>query len=548
MKKIYLLTIVLVLTAAAAANVFAQHNVESQEFNLNLTTEQWRADLRFFADELPKRHKNAFHAMTPAQFEAAVKQLHDDLPNLKGEEIFVRFLKLVAMVGDGHTSIQESALFGSGFYPVRYEIYADGLFVQSAAAEYAEAVGGRVVKIGNVPVEKAVRQLNEIAWGDQNNGQSKKVETAFLLSIPKILHGLKIAESGESVTLTVEKNGSRKRFGIKALKDVTDYLRNGKRANANDNAANPLPLYLKEPANNFRFEYVRDGKILYVQFNFVQNKPDETVAAFFKKVFDFADNNAVEKFVLDVRMNTGGNNLLNKPVVVGLIKSNLNERGKLFVITGRRTFSAAQNLVNELEKYTNAIFVGEPTGSSPNLYGDPAVITLPASRLPFRVSTLWHQIDPRDARPWTAPEIFAELTSEDFRNNRDPAWQAILEYAPGKTFQDLAAELTETKDLPAFLNKYKAFKADPKNRFAETESRLNALGYNLLQAQRRAEAIEIFKLNAQAYPDSANVYDSLAEAYLLSGNREEAIKNYEKAVRINPNFQSARDALRKLKN
>jgi tetratricopeptide (TPR) repeat protein len=546
MKKIYLLTIALILTTAA--NVFAQHVTEGAAVNLNLTPEQWRADLRFFADELPKRHKNAFHAMTREQFETAVRQLNDEIPNLRGEEIFVRFLKLIAMVGDGHTSIQEAALFGFGFYPVRYEIYADGLFVQSASAEYAEAVGGKVVKIGSTPIEKAVRQLGEIAWGDNYSDQSKKVEIAFLLSMPKVLHGLKITDGDERVALTVEKNGRQKTVEIKAQKDLMNYVRNGKKANANDNSANPLPLYLKEPDNNFRFEYVADAKILYVQFNAVQNKPDETIAAFFKKVFDFAEKTEVEKFVLDVRMNTGGNNLLNKPVVVGLIKSKLNERGKLFVITGRRTFSAAQNLVNELEKYTNAIFVGEPTGSSPNLYGDPVVMTLPNSKMPFRVSTLWHQIDPRDTRPWTAPEIFTEPAAEDFRNNRDPAWQAILEYAPGKTFRDIAAELVATKDWALFLNKYKAFKADPKNRFADTETQMNALGYNLLQAQRAAEAIEIFKLNTEAYPNSANVFDSLAEAYLAGGNKAEAIKNYEKAVRINPNFQSSVEALRKLKN
>jgi tetratricopeptide (TPR) repeat protein len=545
MKKIFFLTIVFILTAA---RVFAQHGPEIQTANLNLTADEWRADLRFFAAELPKRHKNAFHTMTQGQFDAAVKQLNDDIPNLKNEEIFVRFLKLIAMVGDGHTSIQESALFGFGFYPVRYEIYADGLYVQSAAAEYAEAVGGKVVKIGDVPIAEAVRRLNEIAWGDNFNEQSKKVEIGFLLSMPKVLHGLKISERSESVSLTIEKNGAPKTLEVKALKDLTNYLRNGKRVSANDNAAAPLPLYLKEPDNNFRFEYVKDGKILYVQFNSVQNKPDETIAAFFKKVFDFAENNAVEKFVLDVRMNTGGNNLLNKPLVVGLVKSKLNERGRLFVITGRRTFSAAQNLVNELEKYTNAIFVGEPTGSSPNLYGDPVTMTLPASRLPFRVATLWHQIDPRDRRPWTAPEIFADLTFEDFRSNRDPAFQAILEYAPGKTFQDIAEELILTRDLAQFLNKYKSFKADPKNRFADTESRMNALGYNLLQAQRAAEAIEIFRRNTEAYPNSANVYDSLAEAYLLSGNKEAAIRNYEQAVKIDPNFQSAIEALRKLKN
>jgi tetratricopeptide (TPR) repeat protein len=69
----------------------------------------------------------------------------------------------------------------------------------------------------------------------------------------------------------------------------------------------------------------------------------------------------------------------------------------------------------------------------------------------------------------------------------------------------------------------------------------------LLQANKAKAAIAVFKLNVEAYPNSANVYDSLAEAYLVDGNRIEAITNYEKALEKNPNFQSSIDALRRLK-
>ena len=547
MKKTRIL-IVLISLIWAANNISAQHNLEIKPLSLNLTADQWREDLRHFGEELPKRHKNAFHTMTREKFESAVKQLNDDIPGLKGEEIFVRFLKLIAMVGDGHTSIQESALFSSGFYPVRYEIYQDGLFVQSISAEHAGMVGGKVIKIGNIPIEETVSRIKELAWGDGHNEQSKKVEIVFLLSMPKILQGLKITDSDESVFLTVEVNGQQKTAEIKAIKDAQNYMRNAKQANAADSSNNSKPLYRKDPGNFYWFEYVKDRRILYVQFNSVLNKREESIEAFFKKVFDFADSNPVDKLILDVRMNTGGNNLLNKPIVTGLIKSKLNGRGKLFVVIGRRTFSAAQNLVNEIEKYSDAIFVGEPTGSSPNLYGDPAIITLPNSQIPFRVSTLFHQTSARDTRAFTAPEIFAELKSEDYRNNRDPVWEAILDYVPGRAFGDIVAEFASTKDLAVFLSKYKTFKSDPKNKYADTEANMNALGYQLLQAQKSVEAIEIFKLNVEAYPNSANVYDSLAEAYSLSGNKPEAIKNYERALKLNPNFSSSLDALKKLKN
>jgi tetratricopeptide (TPR) repeat protein len=61
------------------------------------------------------------------------------------------------------------------------------------------------------------------------------------------------------------------------------------------------------------------------------------------------------------------------------------------------------------------------------------------------------------------------------------------------------------------------------------------------------DAITVFKLNTEAYPDSANAFDSLAEAYGRRGQREEAIKHYERALQLAPNLTSAIDALRKLR-
>lgn len=551
MKRNFIAILFLSVFLSFATHSFAQHDQEIKPINLNLTGEQWREDLRYFAAELPKKHKNAFHSMTREQFETAVKQLNDEIPNLKGEEIFVRFLKLIAMVGDGHTSMVEKSLFNFGIYPLRYYIYKEGVFIQSASTEYGEIVGGKVIKIGNTPIEQVLSQINEIAWGDNYNEQSKKVETEFLLFLPKVLQGLKIAENDKSVSLTVEVNGQQKVVEVKAIQavqDVINYVRNGKKVNAYDSSTNPKPIYIKDPQNNYWFEYLKDSKVMYVQFNAGQNKSDENIATFFKRVFDFAENNPVDKFVLDVRFNTGGNLGLNTPIITGLIRSKLNERGKLFVIIGRRSFSATQHLVNELEKYSNAIFVGEPTGSSPNLYADPVTFTLPNSKLPFRASTLWHQTNPTDRRIFTLPEIYAEITPDDFRNNRDPVMNEILNYVPGTTFKDLTAEAATNKDIPAFIKKYRSFKSIPKNKYVNTETDINALGYNLLRERKINEAIEVFKLNVESYPNSANVYDSLAEAYLNGGNKEEAIKNYEKALKINSSYVSSLEALRRLKN
>jgi tetratricopeptide (TPR) repeat protein len=61
------------------------------------------------------------------------------------------------------------------------------------------------------------------------------------------------------------------------------------------------------------------------------------------------------------------------------------------------------------------------------------------------------------------------------------------------------------------------------------------------------KAIEGFKLNVEAYPQSANVYDSLGEAYLLRGDKEKAIENYQKSLNLDPKSENAKEVLKKLK-
>jgi|GEM_PF-397595 len=97
------------------------------------------------------------------------------------------------------------------------------------------------------------------------------------------------------------------------------------------------------------------------------------------------------------------------------------------------------------------------------------------------------------------------------------------------------------------INKYKKIKKSDPGNAAITESRLNTLGYNLLSADKIKEALAVFKLNVDFYPQSANTYDSYAEALLKNGNQAEAMENYKQSVALNPDNQNAINVLAKLK-
>lgn len=91
-----------------------------------------------------------------------------------------------------------------------------------------------------------------------------------------------------------------------------------------------------------------------------------------------------------------------------------------------------------------------------------------------------------------------------------------------------------------------ARQVDPRARLFR-ESTLNALGYELLDADRGADALAVYQLNVEAYPESADVYDSLGEGYMRSGDVQRAIENYECSLALNPDNDNAAAMLGKLR-
>jgi tetratricopeptide (TPR) repeat protein len=517
-----------------------------------LTKEQWRADLRFLADEMPKRHKNLFHTMTRDQFDTAVKDLDAKIPSMTPRQIELGMARIVTMVGDGHTGLWLAFLpeVGLRAIPVKFYLFREGLFIQSASPENAAIVGAKVIKIGNSTSDDAIKAVTDLVPRDNIYG-IKDTAPTYLLS-PEILHAIGMIKNAESVELTIEKNGNQKKVELKPTGLLADLVRTEARkswANAFDESKNPKPLWMQRPQEPFWFEYVPSGKLLYVQLNQVLNKQDESLEAFFARVVEAIAKNDVEKCVLDLRLNGGGNNGLVSHVIRAIVKADkIDQKGKFFAIIGRRTFSAAQNLVNELEKYTKVTFVGEPTGSRVNMFGDARPIFLPNSKLRINISSLWWQnMVELDRRTWTSPQLAAAPSFKDYADNKDAAIEAISKYKPRPSLTELVRADFDPGNMAAVKTKLIEFRKDPANEFVSVEAEINTTGYRLLADQRTAQAIELFKLNTELYPDSANVFDSLGEAFESANRKDEAIKAFEKALQIDPNYQSSVDALRRLK-
>jgi peptidylprolyl isomerase len=117
----------------------------------------------------------------------------------------------------------------------------------------------------------------------------------------------------------------------------------------------------------------------------------------------------------------------------------------------------------------------------------------------------------------------------------------------GVPLSEVLLKTIDARGIEAAVAEYRSQKARGFGDLYTSEMDLNALGYQLLRRNKVAEAIEILKLNVEAYPNSANVYDSLGEAYVVSGNTALAIQNYEKSLSLDPANSNAAMMLKKLK-
>jgi CubicO group peptidase (beta-lactamase class C family) len=117
---------------------------------------------------------------------------------------------------------------------------------------------------------------------------------------------------------------------------------------------------------------------------------------------------------------------------------------------------------------------------------------------------------------------------------------------PRMPIADVLHKTIADKGIEAGLAQFRDLKASQGNVYDFSEPEINTLGYQLLRERKLKEAIEVFKLNVELYPKGFNTYDSLGEAYMVSGNNELAVLNYKKSLELNAQNTNATEMLKRL--
>jgi len=293
-------------------------------------------------------------------------------------------------------------------------------------------------------------------------------------------------------------------------------------------AEGETPLYLKHLNEKYYyFEYLPESKTVYVRQSSVFNHETEALAEFYERLFEFIDTNEVQKLIYDVRLNGGGNNYNNKPLIQGIMaRPNINTKGKFIYIIGRQTFSACQNLTNEIENYTNAIMIGEPTAENKNFYGDAKKTTLPNSKMNAYLSFAWWQ----DKAPWenadaTFPQVFIEPTFAEYSTNQDPVLDMAMNYDfdsfltnPMDHFTKLfiAGEMEQLKTDATRIVK------DPVYAHIPFDKEFKQVGRNMLFQEQFEGAAFLYGMFVEYYPEDPDMWEGLGTALKALGQNKEA--------------------------
>jgi tetratricopeptide (TPR) repeat protein len=392
----------------------------------------WRADLRLLAREIKRRAYAPFALVPEVEFDRSVARLDHDIPGLTDAQILVGMMKLVRHLDDGHAGVRPPAKENknlSRLLPLDLFLFPEGLFVIAAGPGHDHLLGAEIEKIGRHTVADAIAALDPVIVRD--NEQQVTFMAPWFLRYTAVLQGLGIIDDLTRASLTIRgTDGTSQELTLDAGPGdhLWDRYPPGWTALADTVPGQPRPLHLRHRDLPYWFEYLPAHHLVYFQYNAVRDHPAEPFAAFCDRLFGFIEDRRPGRLVIDLRWNGGGNTFLAQPLLHHLIACPATRRrGALFVIVGRQTFSAAQNTATAIDRETDAIFVGEPTGSRPNFIGETSYFELPYSKVRANAADLfWQTSWPEDHRTWIAPDIYVPPTFAAFSRNEDPALDAIL--------------------------------------------------------------------------------------------------------------------------
>ena len=402
--------------------------------------EGWRTDIAWLMAELARLNAPVREQPVPDTIRALAALLSADVPRLSDAAVTVRLMQLLATLGRGHnglfpwTASRHGALNQA---PVGFFVFAGGdVRIVHASPPLERLIGYRVKQVGDVPTLAALALIGSVV--ERENDMDLLWRGPDFLASPAVLHLLGATTITDSLRLVLEG-----RSGDSVVVLPAGPFARRRNLGAYPKTTLPPPMALRKAAASregwrvgggdmgseapFWLEWIPAERVQYVAFVNVLDGKDESLQSFGRRLARELDARRPAAVVIDLRRNNGGDTYLYRSLLRTLVAWDARNPGKLYALIGRNTYSAAQNFITDLDRLTDVVFVGEPSGGKPATHGNESPITLPWSGLQGGLSAVYWQIgDARDKRLWIAPDVFVPPAAQDWLSNRDAAMEAVL--------------------------------------------------------------------------------------------------------------------------
>jgi hypothetical protein len=339
------------------------------------------------------------------------------IPSLTDAEIRTALMAIVASIGDPHTDVSWPPSIQFHVVPLNFYWFDDGIYVTGAAPQYQKMLGTKVVSVGTTRIDDAFRRLSMLVPHENDQWLKKRIPQ-FELPNADYLFGTGLIPSIDKVVMATQSAA-----GGTVSYDMPTVLQKQMPRMVTLPTAGP-PLYRQHTDRNYWATLIDNDRTLYFQYNSCMEDPKVPSKDFFAQLKPMMADRRVQRIVLDMRFNSGGFTSILSPWIEEIRQSRFNNKGRLYVIVGRATFSAAMEASNHLHDRTAATFVGEPTGAKPQFKLRRGDFSLPFYGI--RVSYANGTESANATGPTLIPDIQTGLTFNEYVNGVDPALNAIL--------------------------------------------------------------------------------------------------------------------------
>ena len=331
--------------------------------------EKWRYDLQYIKLELPTLHPNLYAKMSEDEFlermDNLIAKVYDNTPEM---HIAGELKVIINDLGDGHTQIDpwrtERGL------AVKFFLFEDGVYAIDCHIKFADIYGKRVTAVNEVPIDQVLERLKPYVPRENIYLEKSKLGEAladiYLLKLAGILEsGLTVRYSFDEESYFVDFGNTPRATSI-WLSDTSDEH-----------------LVLTKSTQNYSYSII-DEETLYVHYKSCLEMETYPFAKFLHDILTIIDNSPIERLIIDLRDNQGGDSRLIEPFIQAISeRSQFASPENLKVIIGRQSFSSSLFAIMQFKLATGAEFIGEPTGSYIDHYGFPSFFDLP--NLPYRL-------------------------------------------------------------------------------------------------------------------------------------------------------------------